>query len=137
MFWRWAGHKLITSTNESLQGELTVGKIEGNPFSGYVFKDINVTMPEGEILHAKALMLRLSLWSVIRLKPVIDKIALYTPVLSLARDTDGQWNINRLYRPQEGSSSSIFEYFKYLTFSQIVIDHGQVEVQQPGGSWRF
>ena len=169
IFWRWAGHKVIHSINDGLQGEhpadniegsladgfivqqvqlidtinknirgkLIVDKIEGTPFSGWVFKGIKLMTPEGEIFQAKAFMLRVSLWSVIRLKPVIDKIALYEPVLTLEKDKEGQWNLNRLYRPQEGSSSSILEYFRSLDFSHIMIDHGQVEVQQPGGIEMF
>ena len=86
LFWNWAGQKIITSTNQSLRGKLSVAKIEGTPFSGYVFKDIKIDTPEGEILNARGFMLRLSLWSIIELKPVIDKMALYKPVLNLEKD---------------------------------------------------
>ena len=133
IFWRWAGHKIIHSLNDRLQGELTVDNIEGTPFSGYVFKGIQLNTPEGEIFHAKAFMLRLSLWSVLQLQPVIDKMALYNPVLTLERNKQGQWNITGLYKPQ----GRFLEYFKSLNFSHIIIDHGQVEVQQPGGTAMF
>ena len=129
--------QVVDTINKNIRGKLTVEAIEGTPFSGYVFKGVHLNTPEGEIFHAKAFMLRLSLWSILELDPNIEKMALYNPVLILERDEQGQWNINRLYQSREGSSSSIFSYFNSLNFEHIVIEHGQVQVRQPGGPEMF
>ncbi len=128
--------QVVETINKNIRGKLTVDAIEGTPFSGYVFKGVHLITPQGEIFHAKAFMLRLSLWSILELNPNIEKMALYNPVLTLEQDEQGQWNINRLYQPREGSSS-IFSYFNSLNFAHILIDHGQVEVRQPGGPEMF
>ena len=133
IFWRWTGPKIIHSLNDRLQGELTVANIEGTPFNGWVFKGVKLITPKGEIFHAKAFTLQVSLWSILQLNPVIEKVALYNPVLTLERNKQGQWNTSGLYKPQ----GRFLEYFNSLNFSHIMIDHGQVEVQQPGGTKMF
>ncbi len=128
-FWRWAGHKLIAVANDRLQGELTVQKIDGTPFGGYTFQGLRLTTPAGEVFRAKGFLLRLSLWSILRLEPVVDKLALYEPVLTLDQDRQGQWHVSRLLPPREGPPSQVSLPLKSLTFSQILIDNGVVLVQ--------
>jgi autotransporter translocation and assembly factor TamB len=125
--------QMVGEINKNIRGKLTVDSIEGTPFSGLTFKGIHLNTPEGEIFHAKAFMLRISLWSIVTLEPDIEKTVLYNPDLILEKNQQGQWNINQLYHPQGGSSSSIFRYFNFLNFSHISIEHGQVQVRQTGG----
>lgn len=137
-FWRWTGHTLIKVANERLQGKLSVEEIGGTPFSGYVWQGLRLTSAEGEVFRAKGLMLRVSLGSILRLAPVMDTLALYEPVLTLAQNKGGQWNVCGLTPPPEkGQTSGMPLTLRSLSLSQLKIENGTILVQQPGGSQRF
>jgi len=101
-FWRWAGHKIVTYANEELLvGELKVGNIRGNPFHGLFFEDIVLANPEGRLLYACSLEIRLSFWSLLELKPVIGKLELLKPNFHLWQNDEGVWNYTRILVPSE------------------------------------
>ncbi len=136
-FWRWAGHRLVALVNDQVQGELTVREIEGNPFTGYLFKDITLTSPHGQVLRAKTFEIRLSFLSLLTLKPVIGKLAFLQPHLTLQQDEAGTWNVTQLLPPREGPPAQVSLPVRSLSFSHILIQDGQVTMVQPGGTRQY
>jgi len=122
--------------NDQLTGKLTVGKIEGNPSSGFFLKDIQLTSPQGEVLEAKELEIRLSFYSLIILRPSI-KLALNKPNLTLHQDQQGQWNVNQLLRPSQGPPSTITLPVSAISLAPLQITDGEVTIRQPGGTQRY
>jgi translocation and assembly module TamB len=135
-FWRWAGGKVVSYAQGRVHGNLQVGAIEGNPFQGFFFKDIVLTTPEEEVFGARSLEIKLSFWSLLELKPVISKVALIKPHLSLAQDEQGQWNISRIYVPSEKPSQLTLP-IRSVRFSQILIIDGDVKVTKAGQTQQF
>jgi uncharacterized protein involved in outer membrane biogenesis len=137
-FWRWAGGKAVALVQEQLQGELQVGKISGNIFDGLFFKDISLVTPEQELFRARSLEIRLSLWSLLELKPVFGRIALNKPRLALRQDQEGRWNIADLLRPAGPPAPGPEEPFRLpgfiraVKFSEILIIDGELELILPG-----
>ena len=84
-FWQWAGPRLVQMVNGQIRGTLTVQKIKGNPFSGYYFQDLRLTSPEGKILQAQELEIRISFFSLLDLRPSL-RLALVNPRLDLQKD---------------------------------------------------
>ena len=132
MFWAWAGRKIVAAAQGQMQGELTVQEIKGNPFTGYFFNDIVLTSPQGEVLRARSLEIRLSFTSLLRLQPVIGRLALYKPRLTLEQDQQGQWNVNQILRPSAGPPAPVSLPFRALSFSQILIQDGDLTLIQAG-----
>jgi hypothetical protein len=81
-FWRWGGWEVVNLAQDRLNGELRVGAVQGQPFTGITFTDVTLTGSQGEILHTDKLELRFSLWSFLRLQPVIATISLHEPRLT-------------------------------------------------------
>jgi len=136
-FWRWAGHKIVTYANEELLvGELKVGNIRGNPFHGLFFEDIVLANPEGRLLYACSLEIRLSFWSLLELKPVIGKLELLKPNFHVWKNDEGVWNYTRILVPSEEPPAPQAPV-NAIRFSQILITEGQVEVTQAGQTQHF
>jgi translocation and assembly module TamB len=135
-FWRWAGGKIVSYAQSQVRGDLGVGKIEGNPFQGLFFKDIVLTTPEGKLLRARSLEIKLSFWSLLELRPVVGKLALVKPHFFLQQNKQGQWNFSQILVPSE-KPSQLSLPIRSLRFSQILIKNGEIEVTQAGKTEQF
>ncbi|MGQ9688629.1 MAG: translocation/assembly module TamB domain-containing protein [Desulfobaccales bacterium] len=134
-FWRRAGAKAVALAQEHLKGQLQVGEIAGNLFDGLFFKDITLKTPEEEIFQAQSLEIRLSLWSLVELKPVIGRLALVKPRLSLRQAQEGGWNIAALLGPAaspapEEAPLRLWVPIHSVKFQQILIIDGEVEIKR-------
>ena len=89
-FWRWGGWEVVNLAQDRLNAEIRVAAVQGQPFTGFTFTNVTLTGPQGEILHTDKLELRFSLWSFLRLQPVIATIALHEPRLTLRPDRSGR-----------------------------------------------
>lgn len=143
-FWRWAGNKIVAYVGEEvLAGDLRVGAIEGNPFQGLFFKDIVLSTPEGEVLRAPSLEIQLSFWSLLELRPVIGKLALVKPHLSLQQDQEGQWNVAQILPPSgepppsQEAPSGLPVSMSSVRFAKILIENGEVKVTRAGQTQEF
>ena len=137
-FWRWAGWKAVTSAQQQIQGDLQVGDIQGNPVHGLFFKDIVLTTPETELFRARSLEIRLSFWSLLKLKPVIGKLILLKPHLALRQDDKGQWNISSVLPPDskiknlKERPSQLPVPIRSVRFNQVLIVDGEVDITKAG-----
>ena len=130
-FWRWGGWELVNAAQDRLNGDLKVAAVQGHPFTGFTFTDVTLTSSQGEILHTDKLELRFSLWSILRLHPVIASLTLHQPRFTLRQDQTGSWEVATLLKKRPPPP------FKSLDFPQILIEHGQATVIRPGGVQRY
>ncbi len=130
-FWRWAGGKAVTLAQKQFRGDLQVKDITGNLFQGLFFHDIVLVSPEEELFRAESLEIRLSLLSLLQLRPVIGRLALIKPRLSLRQNKDGRWNIANILTPTGTPPVP-----KEVKFSRILIIDGEVEVARGGQTWQ-
>ncbi len=130
-FWRWGGWELVNLAQDRLNGELRVGGVQGQPFTGFTFTDVTLAWSQGEILHTDKLELRFSLWSFLRLQPVIAAITIHEPRLTLRQDREGRWEVATLLKKRPPPP------FKSLDFRQILVQRGQAVLIRPGGDQLF
>ncbi len=130
-FWRWGGWELVNLAQDRLNAELRVAAVQGQPFTGFTFTDVTLTGPQGEILHTDKLELRFSLWSFLRLQPVIAAITIHEPRLTLRQDRESRWEVATLLKKRPPPP------FKSLDFRQILVQHGQAVLVRPEGNEVF
>ncbi|MDD2902542.1 MAG: translocation/assembly module TamB domain-containing protein [Syntrophales bacterium] len=135
-FWQWAGPRLVQMVNGRIRGTLTVQKITGNPFSGYYFRNVELTSPEGKIFQARELELRLSFPSLLALRPSL-RLALVKPSLDLKQDQQGRWNVAKLLPPSQSPGGEIWLPISAFHLDPLLLKGGEITVSQPGGSQRF
>lgn len=129
--WTWGGHRLVAFAQERLYPTLSVDKVQGHPLTGLTFTGIRLIAPEGEVLRARRLELRFSLWSFVRLRPILSRVAVYQPQVNLWWAPDGQVNLSRILKPRPPPP------FRSLDFPEIVVSGGEVTVRREGRADRY
>jgi translocation and assembly module TamB len=131
MAWTWGGHRLVDFAHTRIYGEIEVKEIRGNYLTGLSFKGITIRGREGEVLRASKLELRFSLWSFVKLQPVIARLAIHDPLLTLTQDQVGQWNVSNFFRPKPPPP------FNAIDFPQIIIKRGAVTLTRSGTTQHY
>lgn len=124
--WTWAGQRLVAFAQERLYPTLTVAQVRGHPFAGFVFEGICLVGPEGEILRAERLELEFSLWSFLRLRPLISRLAVFQPRVNLWWEPDGQMNLRRVLKPRPPPP------FRSLDLPDLLVVAGELVVRRDG-----
>jgi len=126
--WTWGGHRLVEFAQSRIFGEIEVQEVRGNYVTGLTFRGITVRGREGEVLRAARLELRFSPWSFVKLQPVIARLAIHDPHLTLTQDREGAWNVSNFFRPKPPPP------FDTIDFPQIIIKGGEVALTRDGAT---
>jgi translocation and assembly module TamB len=133
-FWRWAGGKLVTLAEGECHCAISVDGIDGNPFDGLFFKNVVFATPEGEVIHAKSLEIKMSFWSLFRLSPLISKVAVMEPHLNIRQEKDGEWNIVKILPPPP---KQLPVNIVKVKVDHILIINGEGEIAQGSQTQKF
>src|SRR5437762_1328386 len=96
----WLRRYIVRESKQYLNGELTIGQLDGNLLFGVDLADVAVDLSGERVVAAKALQVDYSLFSVISRGVYVDQIKVDQPVLRLERDRNG-WNLTRIVKAQE------------------------------------
>lgn len=136
----WGGPYLLSLIQEKVNGKVTAREISGNPITGIIFKDLELTGPDGKTyLAADRLEVRLSLSSITAFHLDLGTLALVKPRIFLAREKSGQWNLGNLAKeaakPAQppGLVDKIIAYFlREIDLSNLVVQQGEVLITDGG-----
>jgi translocation and assembly module TamB len=126
--WTWGGHRLVDFARSRIYGEIAVQEVRGNYLTGLHFRGVTVRGRQGEVLRAAGLDIRFSLLSFVKLQPVIAKLAIHDPHLTLTQDQEGRWNVSNFFRPKPPPP------FHTIDFPQITIQGGEINLTRAGAS---
>lgn len=124
-FWEWLGWRLVAAVQDRLKAELQVESVTGDLVTGMVFRNIKVQRQE-EIITLAELEVSLSLWSLLRLEPVLGTVALRHPVVTLRQDPSGVWNIADLLKKRPPPP------FDRLHLQRLAVEKGTLRVVWAG-----
>ncbi|MHB8069547.1 MAG: translocation/assembly module TamB domain-containing protein [Desulfobaccales bacterium] len=126
--WTWGGQQLVDFARSRIYGEIEVQEVRGNHLTGLQFRGVTVRGRQGEVLRAAAVEIRFSLWSFVKLQPVIAKLAISDPHLTLTEEQEGRWNVSNFFRPKPPPP------FSSIDFPQITIKGGEITLTRAGAS---
>jgi autotransporter translocation and assembly factor TamB len=132
----WGGSFLLSLIQNKVNGQVTAREISGNPITGLIFKDIQITGPAGEsFLAADRLEIRLSLGSIPTFHLDLGTLALVKPRVHLTQEKSGSWNISRLAKPETppakppGLIDQITAYFlRQVDLPNLLVQKGEIIV---------
>src|SRR5262245_9278398 len=99
-FRHWLRGYIVRQADQYLNGQLSIGRLDGNLFFGVELKDVAVSMDGQEVAAVKDVGLDYSVFELITRGVSIDEINLDRPVLHLHKEGDA-WSIARLIKRQE------------------------------------
>jgi uncharacterized protein involved in outer membrane biogenesis len=119
----WIRVAIIREAREYLNGELTIGRIDGNLFFGIRLSDVAVNVSDDRAIAVKTLAVEYSIARLLSRGTVIDSITMTSPVIRASRDAEG-WNIGDLIKPRREPARD--EPLWPLSLSYIVLIVGMV-----------
>ena len=97
----WLRRYIVRESAQYLNGQLTIGGLDGNLLFGIGLSDVALDVSGERVVAAKALKVDYNVFSLISKGVYVDQIKVDQPVLQLERDAKGAWNLSRIVKPQE------------------------------------
>ncbi|MEX2273809.1 MAG: translocation/assembly module TamB domain-containing protein [Vicinamibacterales bacterium] len=118
----WARGYVVRSSERFLNGELTIGDLDGNLFTGAVLTDFAITMDGERVIYARRAEIDYNLNDLLSEGVIIDRIRLLEPEIIVRRDARGL-NLGRLIKPRPRDPRG---RQRTVTLSDIEITDGHV-----------
>jgi autotransporter translocation and assembly factor TamB len=128
-FKEWMRGFIVRQASNYLNGELSIGRIDGNLFYGVELEDVSVTMDGETVVAIKDVGLDYNAFSFLRGHAIIDDIRLNQPVFRLERTADG-WNLARLVKVRTPERPQPRR--RPIEIGEVGISDGAVYVKHPG-----
>ena len=96
-FKEWLRGFIVRQAADYVNGQLSIGKLDGNLFFGVALGDVDVTVDGEKVVDVDDVSLDYNAFTFIRGDVVLDEIRLTRPVLHLQRDAQG-WNLAHLIK---------------------------------------
>ncbi|MGH9256027.1 MAG: translocation/assembly module TamB domain-containing protein [Vicinamibacterales bacterium] len=96
-FKQWMRSFIVRQAANYLNGDLSIGRLDGNLFFGVELEDVGVTLDGKPVVHVENVGLDYDAFALLRGEVVLDEIRLNRPAFRLER-TDEGWNLARLIK---------------------------------------
>jgi hypothetical protein len=118
----WARAYIVRSSDRFLNGELTIGDLDGNLFTGAILTDFAITMDGERVITARRAEIDYNLNDLWSEGVIIDRIRLFEPEIVLRRDQRGL-NLGRMIksRPRDPQGRQ-----RTVTLSDIEVTDGHI-----------
>ncbi len=115
-----------------LNGNLSVGRIDGNFFTGLVLEDVLLMHNSDTIAYVEQINAHYNLLPLLLSKLEISSAKLHKPYIFLEQLNDSTWNLQQIVKPSEtpkdtSSNSTNFE----IQLSRFLIEEGRFKIESP------
>jgi len=103
--------QVIKIANSSLNGTINIGRIDGTIFTSLILNDVTVNMKQDTLLKARLIEVRTSPLQIFYKKIFVRKVGIEDAKISFLKDTAGNLNVSKLFKPtEEDTSKSSFPF---------------------------
>jgi translocation and assembly module TamB len=88
-----AQEQLVSTLNQSLRGEFSLGGIEGSVWNSLTLRDVVLTYQDTEVLHIPQITARYNLVSLLRGHFQIADVQVTSPTARFIQDAQGNWTL--------------------------------------------
>jgi len=127
-FKEWLRGFIVRQAADYVNGQLSIGKLDGNLFFGVALADVDVTVDGETVVGVDDISLDYNAFTFIRGDVVLDEIRLTRPVLHLERDAQG-WNLAHLIKARTPDPDQP-KNRRTLEIGQIAISDGTLFVEK-------
>ena len=127
-FKEWLRGFIVRQAADYVNGQLSIGKLDGNLFFGMALGDVDVTVDGEKVVGVDDISLDYNAFTFIRGDVVLDEIRLTRPVLHLERDAQG-WNLAHLIKARTPDPDQP-KNRRTLEIGQIAISDGTLFVEK-------
>lgn len=113
-----------------IEGELSVGRIDGNFFTNITLEDILLTLDNDTIAHIEAVHAGYDLLAILKGTIDVHSAVIEKPYISLEQINDSVWNVQQLVKPSEETDSVSTEGMP-INISRFRINGGHIKISSP------
>jgi uncharacterized protein involved in outer membrane biogenesis len=125
-FKEWLRSFIVKQAADYVNGQLSIGKLDGNLFFGVDLDDVDVTVNGEKVVDVDDIELDYNAFTLVRGDVVLDEIRLTRPVLRLERDERG-WNLAHLIKARTPDRP---RNRRTLEIGEIAVSDGTLYVEQ-------
>ena len=127
-FKEWLRGFIVHQAADYVNGQLSIGKLDGNLFFGVALGDVDVTVDGEKVVDVDDISLDYNAFTFVRGDVVLDEIRLTRPVLHLERNAEG-WNLAHLIKARTPDPDRP-KNRRTLEIGQIAISDGTLFVEK-------
>src|SRR6185503_11936160 len=122
-FKNWLRLKLVTQLATVLDGELRVGRLGGNLWTGVTLDDLQLTNRDGQVVHADRIRVRYDPITLAKRRWIVDRVVIERASIQIVETPSG-WNVTHLTRPRPpgGKPPTVFVRSLELVDSTVTVD---------------
>lgn len=116
-----------------VNGEVTVGRIDGNLLDRFDLVDVSITDKDGRpFLTADRIRARIALAPLLSRRIIVRALDLERPVVTVSRTPGGTWNYKRIFDSRDTSSTRVrLGFGSWVDLHGITIRNGTLFVHKP------
>ena len=135
-FREWLRHQIVARLNADLNGELTIGALDGDLLRSLVVTDVRLRSEGRRVFAARRVAARYDLVKLVTGRGLaLRDVEISGLAVRLVEDARG-WNIARLYPPEPATPAERRSRVE-VTLDGIRLRDASLKVVQPGDGWRF
>ena len=127
-FKEWLRGFIVRQAADYVNGDLSIGKLDGNLFFGVALGDVDVTVDGEKVVDVDDISVDYNAFTFVRGDVVLDEIRLTRPVLHLERNAEG-WNLAHLIKARTPDPDQP-KNRRTLEIGQIAISDGTLFVEK-------
>ena len=126
--------KLVRAINDSIQGKVSVARLDGSVWGSLTLIDVRLADNESEIARIPRLKVNYALLPLIWGRIQVFRLEASQPLLWLKEGRDGVWNIVEALSPAEPQSETLS---LVVSISSVELQKADVDVSFSGRSYRL
>lgn len=104
--------QVIKIANNSLNGTINIGRIDGTIFTSLLLNDVTVNIKQDTLLKARLIEVRTSPLQIFYKKIFVRKVGIENAKIAFLKDSTGKLNVSKLFKPKEEDTSKSSFPFK-------------------------
>jgi len=102
----WLRDKIEQQAGELLNGKLSLGRIEGNLVSNFVFRDLFIELESDTLLYVANIEVGLSPFDLLKQQVLVTNLIFQSPFLDIKQRPDSTWNVAHLTKPDSNQTNT-------------------------------
>ncbi|MFW6289993.1 MAG: translocation/assembly module TamB domain-containing protein [Mariniphaga sp.] len=117
--------------SKTINGELTIGELEGNFFTDLSLKDLLLTLDNDTLAFISELNLHYNLLSLFNGTVDVHSASIDRPYIYLEQINDSTWNVQNLTEPGEEETDTTTAGTMNINLSEFTINEGHIRINSP------
>lgn len=128
--------QIVTRVGDAMNGEVRIGRLEGDPLSGVILHDFALVDDEGvPLVAAERVRVEYGPRNFLDRRILVDRVVLLRPDVTLIRDADRRWNFQTIWKERPPPPDPTKGWGSYVDLPRVELVEGTVTVRLADGSW--